>query len=157
MDGSVLGKYGYVDTNGEVKVIQYGANAMGFQPNGDLPEGIIIQPPVEGNCTEFCDYDYIDDTIGQDPAELTNLKVVNRARTQGGVPAHATNRLPSQNRGTHLDEPITPAPLPRRPDPAAPQSSFQSFHPGLPPQTRPPEPPHCAQPVACMDPQDLVS
>ena len=30
---------------------------MGFQPQGDLPDGIIIPPPVAGNCTE-CDYDY---------------------------------------------------------------------------------------------------
>ena len=51
------GKYGYVDVNGEVKIIEYGANAMGFQPQGDLPDGIIIPPPVVGNCTE-CDYDY---------------------------------------------------------------------------------------------------
>ena len=43
--------------NGEVKIIEYGANAMGFQPQGDLPDGIIIPPPVAGNCTE-CDYDY---------------------------------------------------------------------------------------------------
>ena len=54
------GKYGYVDVNGDVKIIQYGADAMGFQPQGDLPEGIIIPPPVSGNCTDCGDYDYND-------------------------------------------------------------------------------------------------
>jgi hypothetical protein len=55
------GKYGYVDVNGDVKIIQYGADAMGFQPQGDLPEGIIIPPPVSGNCTDCGDYDYESD------------------------------------------------------------------------------------------------
>ena len=50
MDGTVQGKYGYVDVNGEVKIIEYGADAMGFQPEGDLPEGIVIPDPVAGTC-----------------------------------------------------------------------------------------------------------
>ena len=49
-DGTVQGKYGYVDVNGEVKIIEYGADAMGFQPEGDLPEGIVIPDPVAGTC-----------------------------------------------------------------------------------------------------------
>ena len=61
------GKYGYVDVNGDVKIIQYGADAMGFQPQGDLPEGIIIPPPVSGNCTDCGDYDY--DAGGNDGRE----------------------------------------------------------------------------------------
>ena len=50
VDGTVQGKYGYVDVNGEVKIIEYGADAMGFQPEGDLPEGIVIPDPVAGTC-----------------------------------------------------------------------------------------------------------
>ena len=57
VDGTVQGKYGYIDANGDVKIIEYGADAMGFQPEGDLPDGIVIPPPVEGNCTD-CNYDY---------------------------------------------------------------------------------------------------
>ena len=47
------GKYGYVDVNGEVKIIEYGADAMGFQPEGDLPEGIVIPDPVAGTCRVY--------------------------------------------------------------------------------------------------------
>ena len=47
-DGTVQGKYGYIDANGQVKIIEYGADVMGFQPEGDLPDGIVIPPPVEG-------------------------------------------------------------------------------------------------------------
>jgi hypothetical protein len=53
-----------------VKIIQYGADAMGFQPAGDLPEGIIIPPPVSGNCTDDCgDYDYEGDRASSKAAE----------------------------------------------------------------------------------------
>ena len=33
------------------KVIEYGADDLGFQPVGDLPEGIVVPPPVPGNDT----------------------------------------------------------------------------------------------------------
>ena len=46
------GKYGYIDVNGEVKIIEYGADAMGFAPSGDLPDGIVIPEPVVSNCTD---------------------------------------------------------------------------------------------------------
>ncbi|ETN64368.1 Cuticular protein 97Ea [Anopheles darlingi] len=41
--GEVKGKYGYVDENGKVKVVEYGANKYGFQPSG---EGITVPPPT---------------------------------------------------------------------------------------------------------------
>lgn len=52
-DGTVQGKYGYIDVNGEVKIIEYGADVMGFQPEGDLPDGIVIPPPVAGTCLVY--------------------------------------------------------------------------------------------------------
>ena len=52
-DGLVQGKYGYIDIDtGELKVIEYGADMMGFQPQGDFPEGIIIPEPVFNNLTD---------------------------------------------------------------------------------------------------------
>lgn len=52
-DGLVQGKYGYIDIDtGEIKVIEYGADMLGFQPVGDLPEGIVIPKPVFNNGTE---------------------------------------------------------------------------------------------------------
>uniref|UniRef100_A0A182TCK6 Cuticle protein 6 n=1 Tax=Anopheles maculatus TaxID=74869 RepID=A0A182TCK6_9DIPT len=50
--GEVKGKYGYVDENGKVKVVEYGANKYGFQPSG---EGITVPPPT-----------LIDETTGKD-------------------------------------------------------------------------------------------
>ena len=38
-----------------MKIIEYGADVMGFQPEGDLPEGIVIPPPVQGTCHEARD------------------------------------------------------------------------------------------------------
>uniref|UniRef100_A0A182KEM5 Uncharacterized protein n=1 Tax=Anopheles christyi TaxID=43041 RepID=A0A182KEM5_9DIPT len=50
--GEVKGKYGYVDENGKVKVVEYGANKYGFQPSG---EGITVPPPT-----------LVDETTGKD-------------------------------------------------------------------------------------------
>lgn len=38
-----MGKYGYVDDLGKVRVVEYGANKYGFQPAG---EGITVAPPT---------------------------------------------------------------------------------------------------------------
>ena len=141
-DGAVQGKYGYVDVNGEVKIIEYGANAMGFQPTGDLPEGIIIPPPVEGNCTD-CNYDYDDyeeRPQGQNEDDRSRTTIVNRART--GQPSRGAPQPPTQNRGQTLNQPITPAPLPRRPEPAfrpAPPQQQQKQFSAFPPQAPAPQ------------------
>ncbi|KAJ9590847.1 hypothetical protein L9F63_016118 [Diploptera punctata] len=42
-NGEVMGKYGYVDDLGKVRVVEYGANKYGFQPAG---EGITVAPPT---------------------------------------------------------------------------------------------------------------
>merc|ERR1711892_506866 len=114
VDGTVQGKYGYIDANGDVKIIEYGADAMGFQPEGDLPDGIVIPPPVVGNCTD-CTYDY-DYDISQE--EETRRGVVNRARTsvsdQTRGQGSGRTQPANQSRGQQLSQPITPAPLPRR-------------------------------------------
>lgn len=41
--GEVMGKYGYVDDVGKVRVVEYGANRYGFMPAG---EGITVAPPT---------------------------------------------------------------------------------------------------------------
>ena len=88
---------------------------MGFQPQGDLPEGIIIPPPVAGNCTD-CDYDY-DYQDKQNPdveQDRSNRVVLNRSR--GDLEQQPrVQQAPSQNRGQDLNQPITDPPLPRRP------------------------------------------
>merc|ERR1712168_373308 len=110
VDGTVQGKYGYIDANGDVKIIEYGADAMGFQPEGDLPDGIVIPPPVEGNCTD-CNYDYDYPELSKE--EESRRTVVNRARTSASDQSRAAGSN-NQSRGQQLSQPITPAPLPRR-------------------------------------------
>lgn len=41
--GEVSGKYGYVDDEGKLRVVEYGANKYGFQPSG---EGITVPSPT---------------------------------------------------------------------------------------------------------------
>lgn len=41
--GEVTGKYGYVDDSGKLRVVEYGANELGFQPSG---EGITVPEPA---------------------------------------------------------------------------------------------------------------
>lgn len=41
--GEVYGKYGYVDETGQMRTVEYGASARGFEPAGT---GITVPPPV---------------------------------------------------------------------------------------------------------------
>jgi hypothetical protein len=45
-NGEVKGKYGYVDSDGNVREVEYGANKDGFQPTGD---GINVAPAAVHN------------------------------------------------------------------------------------------------------------
>jgi len=159
VDGTVQGKYGYIDANGDVKIIEYGADAMGFQPEGDLPEGIIIPPPVEGNCTD-CSYDYDYPDLTQD--EETRRGVVSRARTsvsdQSRGQGSARVQPANQSRGQQLSQPITPAPLPRRVQasqarPAAP--AFQNAAPSFQPTPIPARPAPVRQEPTQSPPRNL--
>merc|ERR1712203_420350 len=149
-DGRVQGKYGYIDVNGEVKIIEYGADAMGFAPSGDLPDGIVIPEPVANNCTdadgEPCDYDY--DYPDISPEEESRRQIVNRARNNAQEQSGNRDRPNlNQNRGQQISQPITPAPLPRQSRPALGQSAqaqqpvrsntFSSFQPSPPRQAAP--------------------
>merc|ERR1712212_248993 len=151
-DGRVQGKYGYLDVNGEVKIIEYGADAMGFAPSGDLPDGIVIPEPVANNCTDAdgneCDYDY--DYPDISPEEESRRQIVNRARNNANEQSGNRDRPNrNQNRGQQISQPITPAPLPRQNRPVAGQSSrpqapspartntFSSFQPAPPRQLAP--------------------
>jgi len=150
VDGTVQGKYGYIDANGDVKIIEYGADAMGFQPEGDLPDGIVIPPPVEGNCTD-CNYDYDYPDLSRE--EESRRTVVNRARTSPSDQTRAAGST-NQSRGQQLSQPITPAPLPRRVQaaqskPAAPafQAAAPAFLPTPPPARPAPARPAPARPA----------
>merc|ERR1712168_807033 len=157
VDGTVQGKYGYIDANGDVKIIEYGADAMGFQPEGDLPDGIVIPPPVEGNCTD-CNYDYDYPDLSRE--EESRRTVVNRARTSASDQSRAAGTT-NQSRGQQLSQPITPAPLPRRAQPAqskpaAPafQAAAPAFLPTPPPARAAPARPAPARPAPVRQQQE---
>ena len=114
VDGRVEGKYGYIDIDsGELKVIEYGADMMGFQPQGDLPEGIVVPPPVVGNATFDYDYDtgdYVDYPDPRpDPRDTGAGEefVINQNRARGNSAAPIRG-APSQNRGQNVRAPTTP-------------------------------------------------
>ncbi len=149
------GKYGYIEpTTGELKVIEYGADMMGFQPQGDLPEGIIIPPPVFNNLTDDQGnpVDYDDGEVERPDLDAHRVRVQNRARTAnkflGGrtearpkiaapVARGRPSEEPDQRRGQELEQPVTPRPLGRAP--IAPQQARSQVRPPPPPpaQARP--------------------
>lgn len=45
-NGDVKGKYGYVDGEGKVRTVEYGANKYGFQPSG---EGITVRNGISNS------------------------------------------------------------------------------------------------------------
>lgn len=109
------------------KVIEYGAGNLGFQPQGDLPEGIVVPPPVPGNDTDYDEQFGGGEEINVDEEQQQQRFVVeNRAR---GTPRQPTfNQFvqqPSQNRGQDIQAPVTPTPKPRLPE-AVRTPSFQA-------------------------------
>ena len=82
---------------------------MGFQPEGDLPDGIVVPPPVVGNATFDYDYDtgdYVDLDQREDPrsqgVDANSVRVQNRARGNSAAPIPGA---PSQNRGQNIRRP----------------------------------------------------
>ncbi|XKL62105.1 hypothetical protein PGB90_001938 [Kerria lacca] len=75
--GEIVGKYGYIDVDGKLREIEYGASKRGFEPVGT---GITVPPPTihvqNGNNLE---QDYDDGQYREDPSiyyknEKSNVK-----------------------------------------------------------------------------------
>jgi hypothetical protein len=122
--GDVMGKYGYVDDLGKVRVVEYGANKYGFQPAG---EGITVAPPTlvdetkrprEGPTSSAVDYD--DGQYYEEP----------QVRSQ--APARFSPPRPAPARFS----PPRPAPAPR---PAQESYSYDTY--SEPPSAPRPSPP----------------
>ena len=124
-DGLVQGKYGYIDIDtGELKVIEYGADMMGFQPQGDFPEGIIIPEPVFNNLTDDQGnpVDYDDGEVERPDLDARRIRIENRARTN----VNSQTRL----RPFEAAAEEQPRPVPaRRPPPPPPQRQQPAFDP----------------------------
>ncbi|XP_021922413.1 proline-rich protein 2-like isoform X2 [Zootermopsis nevadensis] len=114
--GEVMGKYGYVDDLGKVRVVEYGANKYGFQPAG---EGITVAPPTlvdetkrprEGPAVEYDDGQYY-----EEPAVRSQAPV---RFSPPPPPRPAPPRRPveeSYSYDTYSDPPPAPRPSPPRP------------------------------------------
>ncbi|XP_040570636.1 uncharacterized protein [Lepeophtheirus salmonis] len=147
-DGRVQGKYGYVDDNGEQKVIEYGADMLGFQPQGDLPEGIIVPPPVFNNETEsseaqvaepIADYDY-DYSNASEDGKRTRFVIKNRARTSNfrQDAAQPSASAPTRGREQSLRQSLESQPKIHFSDRL--QTNFEPQRSRLPPVPHPPIP-----------------
>jgi len=96
-NGEVKGKYGYVDDTGDLRVIEYGADKLGFQPSG---KGITVPPPTLVDETEYED-------------ELRHRPRQNRPQQNGPAFRFQTSEDPIAPRAP---VPVRqPAPRPQRP------------------------------------------
>ncbi|XP_049773370.1 wiskott-Aldrich syndrome protein family member 2-like [Schistocerca cancellata] len=123
--GEVMGKYGYVDDNGKVRVVEYGANRFGFQPSG---EGITVAPPT-----------LVDETTRkQQPGGGGGL---------GGRLSALSSDQPEYDDGQYYEPQPPPRPAPR-PAPPRPQPAPVRAAP-------PPPPPPPPRPAPIRQPQSF--
>ncbi|XP_050082147.1 uncharacterized protein LOC126569231 [Anopheles aquasalis] len=99
--GEVKGKYGYVDENGKVKVVEYGANKYGFQPSG---EGITVPPPT-----------LVDETTGKDGALLDGGDEGDDSPLPIAPRHHQQKHRPGASKPRFQE--VHPQPQPQRPQP----------------------------------------
>jgi hypothetical protein len=135
--GEVMGKYGYVDDLGKVRVVEYGANKYGFQPAG---EGITVAPPTlvdeskrprEGAAVEYDDGQYY-----EEPPTRSQAPVRFSAPRPAPPPPPPRQTQESYNYDTYSDPP--PAPRPSPPRPSSSRSSSSSSLGPVPPRAQVP-------------------
>ncbi|XP_063989851.1 fibrous sheath CABYR-binding protein-like [Diachasmimorpha longicaudata] len=100
-NGEVKGKYGFVDDGGKVRVVQYGADQYGFQPEG---EGITVAPPT-----------LVDETTNKEALQGQSLDYQEYQRpTPPRIPQQAPQRpqyqAPARPPPPQYREPAQPAP-----------------------------------------------
>lgn len=120
-----MGKYGYVDDLGKVRVVEYGANKFGFQPSG---EGITVAPPT-----------LVDETkrrASPDQPDYDDGQYYEQSAPPRPAP-RAQRPLPPPQRSA-------PAPLPPRPvarPPPPPPQTYEHVYEAPEPQYQPAPPP----------------
>ncbi|XP_002137251.2 DNA translocase FtsK [Drosophila miranda] len=151
-NGEVYGKYGYVDDQGKVREIEYGASKRGFEPAGSH---INVPPPTLSNTNPYpLGPNEIDDgQYREDPAVYYKDQKYNRpiaaskfslgdfGRGQQQQPSYAPAPQPAPQRPYYNPTPQyynPPAPQPRYYQPPAPAQNYygpqqqpQQFHPAL--------------------------
>ena len=101
-----------------------------LQPNGDLPEGIVVPPPVIGNDApeEGSEQTFNDGKFIPSPQPTVH----NRARQESGQRSLQGN--PSQNRGQDFQQPPAPVPAPTRTPQLVVEQPFEEVRPAFQPQ-----------------------
>ncbi|KAH8267794.1 hypothetical protein KR026_006999 [Drosophila bipectinata] len=153
-NGEVYGKYGYVDDQGKVREIEYGASKRGFEPAGSH---INVPPPTLTNTNpyplgpnEIDDGQYREDPAvyykdqkfnrPQSPASKFSLNDFGRGQSYAPTPQQQPQPAPQRpyyNPAPQYYNP--PAPQPRYYNPPAQQSYYnpQQSYAGLPNQHHP--------------------
>lgn len=106
--GEVYGKYGYVDADGKVREVEYGATKRGFEPTGT---GIDVPPPTLVNENALQNADYDDGQYREDPSIYWKTDKFN------SVPAKSASKSAA----------AAPAPAPVRQSWSAPQQQTRSW------------------------------
>ncbi|XP_034485852.1 pollen-specific leucine-rich repeat extensin-like protein 1 [Drosophila innubila] len=108
--GEVKGKYGYIDADGKVRVVEYGANKYGFQPSG---EGITVAPPtlVDESTKEEPDYEDEPQQRPQRPYRVQRPQQPPRAQPAPSPPRPQHQPQPQPQYVQYEDEEVEP---PRR-------------------------------------------
>ncbi|XP_026682959.1 uncharacterized protein LOC103514108, partial [Diaphorina citri] len=109
-NGEVYGKYGYVDAEGKVREVEYGATKRGFEPAGT---GIDVPPPTLVNENALQNADYDDGQYREDPSIYWKTDKFN------SVPA--AKSAPSKSAAP------APAPAPSKQSWSAPQQQTRSW------------------------------
>ncbi|ALC45589.1 Cpr97Eb, partial [Drosophila busckii] len=161
-NGEVYGKYGYVDDQGQVREIEYGASKRGFEPAGSH---INVPPPTLTNSNPYpLGPNELDDgQYREDPAvyykdqkynrpiaaSKFSLNNFNNPQQQQQQPQYAPAPAPQPAQPYYNPQPRyynPPAPQPRYYQPAAPQQPYyapqqqqqqQQQYAGLPQQHHP--------------------
>ncbi|XP_059480013.1 uncharacterized protein LOC132199375 isoform X1 [Neocloeon triangulifer] len=105
--GEVYGKYGYIDSNGEKREIEYGATKRGFEPAGT---GINVPPATIGgdnNNQAYSSDDYDDGSYREDP------RIYNEYEQQ--YKGNNVQQVPTPVVRARTYAPAAPAPAPRQP------------------------------------------
>ncbi|XP_061393315.1 uncharacterized protein LOC133328785 [Musca vetustissima] len=167
--GEVYGKYGYIDDQGQLREIEYGASKRGFEPAGS---DINVPPPTltASKSTPLGPNEIDDGQYREDPAEYYKGQNFNRPvaaskfslnNFQQQRPQPAYNPSPAPYNPAPAPAPYNPAPAPYRPPapqyynpPSPPQQSYYRPQPPQPqynPYNPNPNPSHFHPAVKSLD------
>ncbi|XP_013110215.1 uncharacterized protein LOC106089018 [Stomoxys calcitrans] len=141
-NGEVYGKYGYVDDQGQVREIEYGASRRGFEPAGS---DINVPPPTltASKSTPLGPNEIDDGQYREDPAEYYKDQKFNRpvAASKFSLNQPSYQQPRPQPAYNPAPAPYNPAPAPYRPPAPAPAP----YRPSAPQYYNPPQQPQPQQ------------